>query len=215
LDLELLSDVLGYTGIGSACLPILFVLTFKKNCTQKLDNLLILLSLEYFIINILSLLMFTFFKTDQSFLFGFHYISETIILSFLLTKSLLTKRFLLLLCIILIGVIFNFFFLVYLGDFNADKFISITSNITLFIFSLNYILLLYNENIYDNLSDNGNFIIGTGVLFFAGIQYYFSLFESFIRSDTSIIFFYLWPIFQISGILYYLIFTYGLWKLKK
>ena len=109
MDLELLSDVLGYTGIGSACLPILFVLTFKKNCTQKLDNLLILLSLEYFIINILSLLMFTFFKTDQSFLFGFHYISETIILSFLLTKSLLTKRFLLLLCIILIGVIFNFF----------------------------------------------------------------------------------------------------------
>lgn len=215
MNLELVSNTLGYIGIGSTCLPISLLLFVFKREIKYIDKLLLILAIEYAVLNIISMIIFTFTENEQSVLIGIHYFFETIVLSIFFLKTLSRKQIALAVIFIITGSILNILITNYLGGFNISKYITIFSHTILFVLSLNFILLIYNQNLSRKLTDSGHFIIGTGVLFFTGIQYYFTLFESYVRLDSLDIYYYLWPIFQIAGILYYLIFTYGLWKLKK
>lgn len=148
-------------------------------------------------------------------LFTVHYLLETLLLTLFFLHFLTKSKFLKLLLLIFVVIILNLMAANYLGDFSIHKYVSLVSNIITFVFSINYILTSYSDSKHEKLTHDGYFIVSTAIMFFAGIQFYFSLFESVIRSDASVVFYYLWPIFQIGGILYYVIFTYGLWTLRK
>jgi Sec-independent protein secretion pathway component TatC len=105
--------------------------------------------------------------------------------------------------------------LIYSGLFNVSSSVSLFSNIVLIIYSIYIVIDEYYYSETEKLTNNGTFLIASAVLFYAGVQFYFSLFDSMIREDSMQIFYYLWPIFQIGTIIYYNAFTYGLWKLAK
>jgi hypothetical protein len=208
---------MGFIGIGCACIPALILLILKiqhKNISGFL--FFKLLAFEYLFINIFTLLIY-FFELSflQIYIFGFHYLFELIMFSmFFLQKMQLKNKFIFV--TLLLFVLLFFSGLIYFqGVVDLDKYISVIVNVSIVVFSLHYIFGVYNENLVDNLLHDGVFLIASSLLFYHAVQFYFSFFESFIRSDKGSIFYYLWPIFQVSGILYYLIFSVALWKLKK
>lgn len=215
--MKIFSEILGYLGIGSACLPISILLyMYAKGIGKLQDRLFYLLSIEYFLINLLTLLVYlSKMYSYQEYFFGFHYFFENLLLMFLLFNYSVSRRKIF---IISLSYLFSFiycFLLYYQNVFEFNKYIAIISNISLVIMSTNYIILNFNENNSSKIFKDGIMIIILGVLFFNAIQVYFSLFETFIRDKDGVIFFYLWPIFQISGIIYYIIFSIGLWKLRR
>lgn len=215
--MEILTLVLGFVGIGCACIPVVILLILKiqrKNISGFLSFKL--LAFEYLFINIFTFLIYFFgLKFLQIYIFGFHYLFELTMFSmFFLQKMQLKNKFILVALLFFVLLVYSG--LIYFqGVVDIDEYISVIVNISLVVFSLHYILGVYNENPLDNLLHDGVFLIASSLLFYHAVQFYFSFFESFIRSDKGSIFYYLWPIFQVSGMLYYLIFSVALWKLKK
>jgi hypothetical protein len=211
-----LSQILGFFGIGSACLPILILLIIRICQKDSIGySLFHFMAFEYFIINITTLgVYFMKLYQFQSWLYGIHYFLELFILSLFLIPTI-KKYFYSLFLTILIFTSFFCGLLIYQGICDFDKYIALFSNVTLLILSLNFVLKKYNANEVSNLFSDGEIVIFLGVMFFNAIQIYFSLFEVLIRDNKGVIFFYLWPIFQLVGIIYYLTFSVGLWKLRK
>jgi hypothetical protein len=213
--LQEFAKILGYVGVGSGCLPISFCLLFFKETLKRLHWTLLLLSLTYFFTNILTLLLFLDKNLLQENLFYIHYSIELVLLTVFLFRDEKPKVYVKL---AFIGILVFTILVTYLINtqlFKTSDSIFLFSNITLIIFSINVVFNEYYNSETENLTQNGTFFIASSVLFYAGIQLYFSLFETIIREYSTQIFYYLWPINQLGGIIYYISFTYGLWKLAK
>lgn len=216
MQLELLSDILGYFGIGSACLPILFFL--KKNRINKnlvAFKILKIISITYFTSNVATLLLFLYTSINQNFLINLHSSLEFFLLLFFyrsIIKSWILKRFFSIITIFF-GVFFTLTFLEYRIDENYTI-LNVCQKLFLFLFSLKYLNIIYRSDKYDSLTQAPYFWINIAVLLYNASSLYISIFEGFLRNENIEVFFMLWPILQISGIIYYVLFAIGLWKLK-
>jgi hypothetical protein len=215
--LEKLAILLGFIGIGSACVPalILLISTLKRKKIQGF-NLFKILAIEYFIVNVTTLFIyFPKLESFQKYIFSFHYLFELIAftLFFLKFSDFKKVKFVVVLAMFLLGI---FLFLFYFqGVIVIDNYLAVSTNICLVTFSIYYIFGMYQRNLSTNLFHVGVFWIVSVVLFYNAIQFYFSFYEIFIRNEAGSIFYFLWPIFQVSGIIYYSIFSLGLWKLER
>jgi hypothetical protein len=215
--LEVTTQLLGYIGIGSSCLPIfiLIIIFFQKKNIEGFTRFKIL-ALEYLLLNLFTVVILLFnLIAIQKYVFGFHYLFELTIFTSYFFKFSFSKWKILVLSILIFLLIFFCSLLYYQGVIDFDKYFSVCTNLCLVTFSINYIISVYSNIEILNIYEDGIFLIITGVMFYNAIQFYFSFFESFIRNESGSIFYYLWPIFQISGIIYYSIFTLGLWRLRK
>jgi hypothetical protein len=213
--LQEIAQILGYIGIGSACLPISFCAFFNKKFLKNIHWSLLVLSLSYFLINITTLILFLNKNLLQENLFNIHYLIELVLLSVYYLKKVNSAAFIKLTIASIIVFSILAIALIYSGLFNVSSSVSLFSNIVLIIYSIYIVIDEYYYSETEKLTNNGTFLIASAVLFYAGVQFYFSLFDSMIREDSMQIFYYLWPIFQIGTIIYYNAFTYGLWKLAK
>lgn len=207
--------ILGIIGIGSGCLPISFCFSNLKKSLATVHWSLLVLSVVYFLTNVISLVLFLDKNLIQENFFNLHFLLELFLLSAFFLSYIKPTIFLKL---SVLGIFF--FFIIasafhHYGSIRISGSISLLSNIMLIIYSVYYIVSQYSFVLTEKLTKNGEFLIVFSVLFYAGVQFYFSLFDLMIRDDSKQIFYYLWPILQIGGIIYYICFTYGLWKLIK
>jgi len=213
LDLQLISAVIGNTGIGISFIPLLlYVFQFKK-LRSKTPLPIAILIFEYFLINAFNLFDAYFHYRGLSFLYETHYIIESILILLIFTNKINSRFTLPIIILIIFILIFGLsdFFQI---DLTIHPFtlIAIVSN---FIFSLVYILFQYKHCSLPKLTDDGIFIMAIGILVFSSVQFYFFMFDEFIRYPKSKIVWLLWPIFQVAGIMHYSLFSIGLWKLRK
>ncbi len=216
MNLEYLSDILGYTGIGSSCLPILFCFFIYSNQAKKYPfRVLFFVSILYFVSNVLTLLLFLFTSVNQNLLINLHSSIEFFLLVIFykwILKGYNIGRYLNfiipLFLLILGATILNF-------GFNENyTFLNVSQKFGLLIFSLLYLYYAYNSSAYDKLTDSPYFWINVSVLLYNASSIYISIFENFLRDENIEAFYMLWPLLQISGICYYSLFSFGLWKLK-
>lgn len=209
------AQILGYIGVGSACLPISFCVLFISDSFKYIHWSLLILSLAYFLINIISLFLFLDKNFIQEYLFNVYFIIELVLLSLFFLKNI---RSIIFFRLSILGLIVFYILasgLYYFGSLSVSSSFSLFSNIFLIIYSVYIVISEYFNSVSEKLTNNGDFLIATSVMFYAGVQFYFSLFDIMIREDSKQIFYYLWPILQVGGIIYYISFTYGLWKLAK
>lgn len=208
MNLELLSDILGYSGIGSSTLPILsFFFSKKKN------RLIFLLVLEIFVVNFSTLLLYVFTQCNQNYLIFAHvFISGWLLLLLFKIWSKQNKT------LINIILTINFFsFLNFIFDDNLDLSLSYYStimNICFSILAIVGILQTYKYSTEISLFADRLFILSAAILLYCGLQNYVLIFESIIRSNQDQLFYYTWPIVQISSILYYILISLSIWKSK-
>jgi len=190
----------------------LYVLQFKK-LRKTLSWPITFLVFEYFFINAFNLLDDCFHYKSLSFLYETHYIIESILIFSIFTDKISNRLTLPIIVLIIFILIFGFsdFFQI---DLTIHPFtlIAIISNFT---FSLVYILFQYKHCSLPKLTDDGIFIMAIGILLFSSVQFYFFMFDEFIRYPKSKIVWLLWPIFQVAGIMHYSLFSIGIWKLRK
>jgi len=210
-----IAQVLGYIGIGSACLPISFCAYSIKKCLKNIHWSILLLSVCYFLINVLSLILFLNKNILQENLFNIHHLIELVLLSVFFMRQIRLILFLKLTVSVIVVFSILVSALIYSDLFIASSSVFLFSNIVLIIYSIYVVINEYYYSENERLTQNGTFLIASAVLFYAGVQFYFSLFDLFIREDSMHVFYYLWPINQLGGIIYYISFTYGLWKLAK
>lgn len=206
---------LGVIGTVSSCLPIFLCLFFAKKSLNSLHWTLLLLALLYSIINVLSLVLFFDKKAIQEEFIRLYLIIEFVLISVFFIKYIHPKFFKRL---SILGL-FVFFVLCsglyYYNLLSLTGTISLFSNIFLMIYSVYIVFNTYYQSLPDKPTNQGGILIVFSVLFYACVQFYFSVFDLVIRDDSMEIFYYLWPIFQIGTIIYYVSFTLGLWKLVK
>jgi hypothetical protein len=154
-------------------------------------------------------------ESFQKYVFSFHYLFELVAFTLFFLKFSEFKKVKFILVLLLFLLLVFLFLYHFQGVIDIDKYFSVSTNICLVTFSINYIFGAYHRNLNYNLFNDGIFLIVSATLIFNAVQFYFSFFETFIRSESGTIFYYLWPIFQVSGIFYYSIFSVGLWKLER
>lgn len=207
---------MGYTGIGSSCLPILFCFFIYSNQAKKYHfRVLFSVSILYFISNILTLFLFLFTSINQNLLINLHSSIEFLLLIIFYKRIL--KEYNISRYFIFIIPLFVFILaatILFFGFNENYTFLNVSQKFGLLICSLLYLYYSYNSSAYDKLNDSPYFWINVSVLLYNASSIYISIFESFLRDDNIEVFYMLWPLLQISGICYYSLFSFGLWKLK-
>ncbi len=171
--------------------------------------------LELGIVNLLNLVLFYFTDFDQINLFSIHNIIENCLIIFVFNsfeKEQFFKRKLSLAFITL-----NLSVFLFLLNFNPnDRFTYFSTFSILFMsfFSVVIIIDRYKNSHFDNLFDDFSFNLSIAILLYNGIQLYVIFFNSLILQNADQLFLNTWPIVQISSIIYYLLITRAIWKLK-
>ena len=214
--LKIIFEILGYLGIGSACLPILVSIYVKLHTkSERLYKFLLLLCILFFITNITTLLLFLFTRFNQNFLINIHSIIEFFLLVFfykeLMKKSQIHNWYNFIIFFNAIITICNFFFYNINENFTI---LNVFQKLCLITLSMYYLYKCYNSELYSRLTDSPFFFTNIAVLIFNASSLYISFFESFLRIENEHIFYILWPFLQICGITYYFFFSIGIWKLR-
>ncbi len=216
MNCELIYILLGVVGTISSTTPFfLFIFLFTRFDNKKVKWQVLVLSIEYIVINLICITLIITIDLNLKILYNLHDLFELFIYTSLYFSFKPDKKFKIYFILLLIFGLLSLFYLFH-QNFSVDwtNYISVVSNIVLISLSLNYILSEYNFSQLDYLTDNGYFVISAGVLFFSGIQFYFSINESLFQTGSLNLHYALWPIFQLGGIIYYTIFSFGIWKLK-
>lgn len=123
------------------------------------------------------------------------------------------------LCLIIIVInIILFFFFSFGSTFILQDTIglySFTVNLILSFLSLAMVIYLYFHSLYNSLLEDKLFIMSSALILYNGLQIYVSVFESTIRKDSGYLFLIIWPIVQLSTIIYHILITRTIWILKK
>lgn len=216
MNLELLYDIIGYLGIGSTFLPILLITTkYKIIKSSNNSTSLIVLSVFYFLMNFTIFFFYLNSFKNQDLLVNIYLILEFILIVIfyysLLSGFCFKLFFKLLIPIYLLVITIS---LQYFNIFENSLILNVFQKVTLLVLSLVYLFFLFKTSKHENLYESDFFWINTAVLIFNASTIYLSIFENFLRSNQSQMYYVLWPIFQVSGIVYFILFTIGLWKLK-
>lgn len=214
--LEILNDILGYSGIGSSLLPILII--FKQNLCRsqiKYPKIIFVLSLFYAVFNVIILIFYLYYPIYEEALIKLYSIIEFLLITFFYSRIIqniqLKKALTLISSIYSASILLSFFYFEINDNF---LFLNIFQKVFLLVISLYYLHEIYNSRVSENLYDLPYFWCNTAILVFNASTIYVSVFENIIRNNDSYIFYILWPILQISGIAYYVLFSIGIWKLK-
>ena len=211
-----ITRIIGFIGIGSACLPILCVLIeYFSNGKKYLFITISYLAFFYAFFNLLVLFIFLYLPEYQGISINLYSIVEFVLILMFYLK-ILQKNYVRLILIFLIptyiALLINS---ILFSDINENYLtLNIFQKTTLLVFSLLYLNKVYKSNSYDKLYKSPYFWINTAILLYNASTIYISVFENILRNDKVQIFYILWPILQISGIAYYVLFSIGIWKLK-
>lgn len=198
----------------SSLFPLFFLVAILRK-DIKTTFFLKLFVLELGIVNLLNLVLFYFTDFDQINLFSIHNIIENCLIIFVFNsfeKEQFFKRKLSLAFITL-----NLSVFLFLLNFNPnDRFTYFSTFSILFMsfFSVVIIIDRYKNSHFDNLFDDFSFNLSIAILLYNGIQLYVIFFNSLILQNADQLFLNTWPIVQISSIIYYLLITRAIWKLK-
>ncbi len=214
MEFRSLTWILAYLGIAISLLPLIIFLIKKKNFQQKIYWILFLLTAEYAFINSFNFIDSIFHYPRLAFFYEIHYIIETLLIGLLfalfLPKKVIFRSLLMELFILLL---FAVKYIVFDEEFSpSSEYLAQASNV---VITIGYISFQYKNSALPRLTDDGLFIIAIGLLFFSSVHFYFSIFDQLIRFPDSKVLWLLWPIFQVAAISHYLLFSIGLWKLRK
>jgi hypothetical protein len=204
--------VLAHLTVGSSLFPLFFL--FLKS-TAKINLFIKVLTLEFVIVNFLNLFLFHFTNLDQSNLFSLHILTEDCLI-FLIFREIY-KSHLLTRKLFMVIIISNIVFFLVLLSFSAIERLNIFSNFSTILMLFTSIVILiytYKKSLCENLFDDFTFNFSIAILINNGLQLYISFFNSIILKRADDLFLYTWPIVQISSILYYLLISRAIWKLK-
>ena len=207
--------ILGNIGIGSSLLPILSLLIIRFFRKLSIHNRIIKLTAAFYgIFNLIILLFYHYLTQYQDLVVNIYSIIEFILLMifyFQIQEDRIFKRFLIYIIPLFLGFSFYSFYILKVNE--NYLILNLFEKIILFTTSLLYILRLYKYNQYKNLTYNTPYFYTiVSIMFYNASTFFISIFENFIRNDGTNVYMFLWPIFQISGILYYTFFAIGLWK---
>ncbi len=198
--------------IVSSLFPLFFLIFGKKIRSTFFLKLFVL---ELVIVNLLNLVLFYFTDIDQINLFSIHNLIENCLI-FLIFNNLKNLGFFNeKLCFSII--IFNIGLFLFLLNYNANdrfNYFSTFSIVFMSLFSVLIIIDRFRNSQYVNLFDDFSFNLSTSILLYNGLQLYAIFFNSLILQNADKLFLYTWPIVQISSILYYLLISRAIWKLK-
>jgi hypothetical protein len=216
LRIEQIYDILGYVGIGSSCLPILVCfIKLYKNKGLISQKILYLLAVFYSVFNLLIFFLFIHSYAIQNLVVNLFYIVEFVLLlgfyNQILFKHVWKNIFKLILLIYVSFLIFSL--LNY--DLNENFLqLGIFQKSVLIILSLLHLNKTFRTYKSLNVFDSPYFWINIGILFYNSSTIFVSIFENYLRANSVELYYLLWPIPQISGIIYYIFFATGIWKLK-
>ena len=202
---------LGHFAIVSSLFPLFTFLITKKNKTHIYIKIYVI---EVVLSNLINLLLFHFTKLNQDCFFWCNIFFETVLIAFVFLENNDSK--------VLKKIIYAFFILstlLFLFTFKLELSIRFTfygtfSRAALTILSILLIIERYLKSTYDSLFDDYVFNFSSAVLIYCGLQLYVMIFNNIILNQLDKLFLYTWPIIQISSIIYYLLISRAIWKLK-
>ncbi len=209
-------SIISLIGVGSSLLPTL-ILFIKRKSNYEANFLLWLFSIELAVVNLSTFLLYLFSNFNQDWLMSIHILVESILLLIylLVTYKNAIVKIGSLICIL--STIFSFSIIYYFLGWKIEDCLSFYSffiHVMLTIFAIIILVVQFLNSIYDSLLNDSMYLLASAVLVYNGLQIYVSIFESIIRTHQNQLFFYIWPIVQISTIFYHFLIARALWKLK-
>jgi hypothetical protein len=164
--------------------------------------------------NFINLFLFHFTKLNQDYFFWCNLFIETILIALIYLENNESKilKKIVMLFLILSTLLFLFTFKLDLND--RFTFYGTFSRGALTILSITIIFERYLKSTYDSLFEDFTFNFSSAGLLFSGLQLYVMIFNNIIIVQLDYLFLYTWPIIQISSIIYYLLISRAIWKLK-
>ncbi len=204
---------LGHLAIGSSLFPVLIYLFNRRRLKVSLFFKLFILVIVF--ANISNLVFFHLTDIDQKYFFSFYLLIQNCLLILSFNELYNFKKFYKysLYFIITLNVIFYLFSLNY-SSLDSYNFYSTFSKTIMSILSIIFIIERYNNSNCDSLFEDFIFNLSISIILYNGLQLYVVFFNSIILERIDDLFLYTWPIVQISSILYYLLISRAIWKLK-
>lgn len=205
--------VLGHFAIGSSLFPF-FSILYKRKKVKLLFYLKLFVFVSVFS-NLSNLILYHFTKIDQTSLFTLYISIQNCLLILILCKRKIFNHYYLSFFYILLTL--NFAFYIYSLTFSPSErynYFGTFSRIIMSILSIIIIIERYFKSKDDSLFDDFIFNLSISILLYNGLQLYVSFFNTIILERADELFLYTWPIVQISSIIYYLLISRAIWKLK-
>jgi len=198
--------------IVSSLFPLFFLIFGKKFSSAFFLKLFVL---ELVVVNVLNLVLFYFTDFDQINLFSIHNLIEKCLIFLIFNKlknrGFFNEKLSFSFIVINLGV---FLFLLNHNANDRFNYFSTFSIIFMSLFSVLIIIDRYINSQFVNLFDDFSFNLSAAILLYNGLQLYVIFFNSLILQNADKLFLYTWPIVQISSILYYILISRAIWKLK-
>lgn len=204
---------LGHLAIGSSLFPVLIYLFNRRRLKVSLFFKLFILVIVF--ANISNLVFFHLTDIDQKYFFSFYLLIQNCLLILSFNELYNFKKFYKysLYFTITLNVIFYLFSLNY-SSLDSYNFYSTFSKTIMSILSIIFIIERYNNSNCDSLFEDFIFNLSISIILYNGLQLYVVFFNSIILERIDDLFLYTWPIVQISLIVYYVLLTRAIWKLK-
>ncbi len=204
---------LGHLAIGSSLFPVLIYLFNRRRLKVSLFFKLFILVIVF--ANISNLVFFHLTDIDQKYFFSFYLLIQNCLLILSFNELYNFKKFYKhsLYFTITLNLIFYLFSLNY-SSLDSYNFYSTFSKTIMSILSIIFIIERYNNSNCDSLFEDFIFNLSISIILYNGLQLYVVFFNSIILERIDDLFLYTWPIVQISLIVYYVLLTRAIWKLK-
>lgn len=189
-----------------------FILFTRKN--KRIHIVLKLYVVEIVISNLINSILFYLTNFNQDYFFWSNLFIETLLISLLFLIFFNNKFFKKILVVFIVLCVLTFIYSFQLDLMNRFTFYGTYSRITLSILSIFIIIERYFNSEFDSLFDDFIFNYSSAVLLYSGLQFYVMIFNDLIIEKLDSLFLFTWPIIQISSVLYYLILSRAIWKLK-
>ena len=201
-------------GVGSSALPALLI--FKTINSQKI--LLVVFTLELFLFNFLTFILYLFTNYNQNNLIFWHVLLVGELLNSLFYQfSLKNKLFQYLTILNGILILLSFSIIYFNTSWSEEIRLSVYSTILNVSFSILSIFLIVNRyavSTETNLLNDKIFVLSSATLIYYGLQLYVISFESIIRIEAGNLFFITWSIVQISTIFFHILISRLVWVSK-
>lgn len=197
-------------------LPLILLLVVKNNtkAPKNLCRALLLLCVISILSDLIGIIAGPIFKNNNPIYHIYDILSGAVILHIYKLNFTNEKTKKIIILLLFIYVTFSIFLFFYKDGYKFDNTVSVISlKIIVILLSIYYFLTLFYELKIRSLKNYYFFWINTAFLFYCSTTFYVFLFEDFVLLHTKE--FYLWPIHLIATIIFNLLLSKGIWKMKK
>ena len=197
-------------------LPLILLLVVKNNtkAPKNLCRALLLLCVISILSDLIGIIAGPIFKNNNPIYHIYDILSGAVILHIYKLNFTNEKTKKIIILLLFVYVTFSIFLFFYKDGYKFDNTKSVISlKIIVILLSIYYFLTLFYELKIRSLKNYYFFWINTAFLFYCSTTFYVFLFEDFVLLHTNE--FYLWPIHLIDTIIFNLLLSKGIWKMKK